>query len=428
MTPEFINQLLTSDVEILYRLGLALALGLIIGLERGWKSRNIGEGRNVAGLRTYGLTGLLGGVWALVAMQTSLFMLGFAFLGLALVVIAAYFSRIHQFHDIGTTSVIASLLTFALGALAMLGHGMAAVSVAIITTLLLDLKPQLHRWVAKLAPEELKASLKMLLISVVLLPILPDRGYGPWEALNPYAIWWMVVLITGISFVGYFAMKIGGTRQGAVLTGITGGLASSTAATLSLSRLAQKDVTQLNALASGILAACGTMFPRILLIATIINPALFLPLLWPLTLATTLTYLAAFLFWRKSPTNHTTGTSQLSNPFQFGMALRFTTLLVVILLLAKGLQNWYGDTGLYMLAAVSGLSDVDAITLSVSRMSQMDITQNIAVTAIFIAAVTNTLIKSALSIYIGGLALGLRVSLSLLGAILLGFLGVVLTT
>jgi len=414
-----------TDFELLSRVALALVLGLIIGLERGWKTRNVEDSHNIAGLRTYGLLGLLGGVWALISQLTSMLMLGFAFLGLSLVLIAAYFSRFRRYRDIGVTSVIAALLTFALGALAVLGHGMAAVSVAVIATLLLDLKPVLHGALDKLEPKELKASLKMLLISVVLLPILPNQGYGPWQALNPYTIWWMVVMITGISFLGYFAMKLGGTRRGALLTGLSGGLASSTAVTLSLSRLARETPDDVNAMASGILAACGTMFPRILLISTVLNPKLFVPLMWPTMTAAVVTYLAAFALWQHARSNPD-GTSRLSNPFQLGMALRFSVFLAIILLLSKALREGFGDTGLYALAAISGLTDVDALTLSAARMSVAEISISVTVTAIIIAALTNTLIKCGFATYIGGLRLGLRVSLPLLGALLLAMCSIYL--
>jgi uncharacterized membrane protein (DUF4010 family) len=409
-----------SEPDILYRLGVALVLGLLIGLERGWQTREREEGQRVAGLRTYGLIGLLGGIWALLAEQAGILLLGFGFLGLTLIIIAAYLQRIRASQDIGITSAIATLLTFTLGAMAVMDYMLAAVSTAVIIALLLDLKPQLHAWLKKLTPRELNASLELLLISVVLLPILPDKGYGPWQALNPYAIWWMVVLIAGISFVGYFAMKIGGTRYGAILTGITGGLVSSTAVTLTLSRLNRDHPQQANAMASGILAACATMFPRILLVATIVNPALFLPLLWPMGLMAAISYGAAFVYWQRAGRMPAEGGTTLSNPFQIGMAIRFSLLLALILLLSRAMQDWLGEAGLYLLSALSAITDVDAINLSVSRMSLGEISLQVAIVTIYIAAATNTLVKSLFALYIGGRDLGLRVGLASLLAIALG--------
>ncbi len=400
------------DLPHLYALGVSLAIGLLIGLERGWETREREEGSRIAGLRTYGLIGLLGGVFALIAEAFGAVVLGLGFLGLAVLVIAAYYRRFRISGDLGITSMVAALLTFGLGALAVLDHLFEATAAAVVTALLLDLKPRLHAWLRRLTPRELNAAFELLLISVVLLPILPNKGYGPWQALNPYAIWWMVVLIAGIGFVGYFAMKIGGARYGAVLTGITGGLVSSTAVTLTLSRLARTAPGHVDAMGSGILAACGTMFPRILLVASVINPALFLPLLAPVAVATAVTYLAAFVLWRRA--GHTAaehGETPLSNPFQIGMAIRFSLLLAVILLLAEAAREWWGDAGLYGLAAISGLTDVDAISLSVARLSRDAIEPPVAVMAIFVAAASNTLVKSLLAGYVGGRALGLRVGL-----------------
>lgn len=410
----------SPDLPHLYTLGVSLALGLLIGLERGWETRERGEGRRIAGLRTYGLIGLLGGVCALLADRLGAAVLGFGFLGLAALLVPAWYRRFRISGDLGTTSLVAALLTFGFGALAVMEHLFLATAAAVVTALLLDLKPQLHAWLRKLTPQELNASFELLLISVVLLPILPNQGYGPWQALNPYAIWWMVVLITGIGFVGYFAMKIGGARHGAVLTGVTGGLVSSTAVTLTLSRFAREQPAHRAAMASGILAACGTMFPRILLLATVINPALFAPLAAPITVATVIIYVAAWGLWRGAGTQPGHEPPPLSNPFQIGMAIRFSLLLAAILLLSEALREWLGDAGLYLLAAISGLTDVDAITLSVSRLGTQDLPLHVAVLAIFIAAASNSIVKSLLALYVGGPRLGWQVGLPQLLAITLG--------
>jgi len=197
-----------NELVILQQLASALALGLLIGLERGWRKRKQSEGERVAGLRTYGLISLLGGIFALLAQQIDMLLLGFGFIGLVMVAIAAYYQRIREQDDIGITSVIAILLTFLLGALCTLGQAHIAAPAAVVIALLLSIKPVLHRFLRKLERIELYAVLKMLLISVVILPVLPDRTFDPWNALNPYQLWWMVVLIAAISFVGYFAIKM----------------------------------------------------------------------------------------------------------------------------------------------------------------------------------------------------------------------------
>lgn len=169
----------------------------------------------------------------------------------------------------------ALLLTFVCGALAGMGQVVVAAAAMVVTTLLLSYKPVLHGWVDALRRSEIHAGIKLLLISVVLLPVLPNQGYGPWEALNPYAIWWMVVLIASISFVGYFAIKIGGASRGAAFTGLFGGLASSTALTLHFARMSRRHAMPQDMVSMAILLACGTMFPRMVLIASLINVDIF---------------------------------------------------------------------------------------------------------------------------------------------------------
>ena len=188
-----------TELENFKLLGIALAIGLLIGLERGWHSRDRVEGMRVAGLRTHGMISLLGGLSGILARQTDPFLMGFVFLGLTSALLIAHSKSVDKFEDFSITSTIASLVTFTLGALTIFGHITLASASAVIITSLLGFKPLLHGWLKKLKQQELNATLKLLLISVVMLPILPDQGYGPWTALNPYHIWWMLVLIAVIS-------------------------------------------------------------------------------------------------------------------------------------------------------------------------------------------------------------------------------------
>ncbi|MDT8404902.1 MgtC/SapB family protein [Sulfuriflexus sp.] len=396
-----------------YYLSVALAIGLLIGIERGWKEREAKEGERVAGVRTYGLIGLLGGTSALLAQEFGVLYLGLVFIGVAGTLVTVYIVNFHRRNDVGITSLVAGLLTFILGALAAMGNVAIAAASGVVATLLLSYKPLLHHWVSGLEATELRAGIKLLLISVVLLPLLPDQGYGPWQSLNPYVIWWMVVLVAGLSFVGYFAIKIAGTRRGTVFTGMFGGLASSTALTLHFSQMARKDAALAPILGTGTLLACGTMFPRMLLVASVINPALFRPLLVPATVMALFTYLPAFAYWRAQSKNKIDATATLKNPLELKSALAFGLLLAMIMLLGRALQNWYGDAGVLVLAAASGIADVDAITLSLSRMSEEDIGLRITVTGIIIAAAVNTLVKGSMTAFVGGRDIGLRVGLPL---------------
>jgi len=411
-----------TELENFKLLGIALAIGLLIGLERGWRTRDRAEGMRVAGLRTYGMISLLGGLSGILSQQVNPFLVGFVFLGLTLVLLLAYSKSLDKFQDFSITSIIASLIAFTLGALTVFGHIALASASAVVITSLLGFKPLLHGWLKKLEQEELNATLKLLLISVVILPILPDQGYGPWSAFNLYHIWLMVVLIAGISYLGYFAIRIVGNQHGPVLTGALGGLVSSTAVTLNLSKLSMQQPGMQNVLAAGILTACATMFARTLLLTSVINPALFRALLPALLVMTLVTYLAAFLLWRNRQGFQPIDEIKLQNPFQLGMALKFGAFLVVIMLLSNLLKDYFGNMGTYFLAAASGLADVDPITLSMSQMSKDVVEVRVAAMAILIAVSVNSGIKSIFSWVIGGRALALRVVSTLVGAVVAGLL------
>ena len=341
-------------------------------------------------------------------------------MGFALAVTATYLLQRRGSGDIGITSLVAALLTFVLGAAATLGFATEAGAAAVVTALLLGFKEVLHGWLRRLERRELHAALQLLLLSVVVLPLLPDRGYGPWQALNPYEIWWMVVLIAAISFSGYFAMKIAGTERGVLLTGLFAGLASSTAVTLHLSRLARRQQGLEALLACGILVACGTMFPRMLLVAAVVNPALLAVLALPLGLMALLTYLPALWYWRHlgSARGDAWGAggdsgelpAHLRNPLELREALLFGGLLALILLAGEALRATFGEAGLYGLAAVSGLADVDALTLTLARMSQGDLALQAAMTGIIIGGAANSAVKAGLAGLVGGRRLAARVA------------------
>ncbi|MDO9046797.1 MAG: MgtC/SapB family protein [Methylobacter sp.] len=411
-----------TDLENFKFLSVALAIGLLIGLERGWRTRDLNEGMRVAGLRTYGMISLLGGLSGILAQQVDTYFMGFVFLGLTSVLLLAYSKSLDKFKDYSITGTIASLTTFTLGALTVFGHITLAAASAVVVTSLLGFKPLLHGWMKKLEQIELHATLKLLLISVVMLPILPDQSYGPWAAFNPYHIWWMVVLIAGISYLGYFAIKIVGNQHGPILTGALGGLVSSTAVTLNLSRLSTQYPNMENVLAAGILTACATMFARTLLLTSVMNPTLFLTLLPALLVMSIFTYLVAFLLWQSGREFLTIEEITLKNPFQLGMALKFGAFLVVIMLLSKLLKVYFGDIGTYFLAATSGLADVDPITLSMSQMSNDGLNVSVAAKAILIAVSVNSGIKGIFSWVIGGRGLAIRVGGTLVGAVVAGLL------
>lgn len=390
-------------MDLLLHLIVALAIGLLIGLERGWKERDAPEGTRVAGLRTFGLIGFLGGLCAVLAQRFNTLLLAFAFTVLAALLIFAHREDVRRNKDVGITTVIAALVTFSLGAIAVLGQVMIAAAGAVLTMTLLSLKPVLHLWLQRLEYRDLLAVVKLLLISVVVLPALPNGGYGPWHALNPYQIWWLVILIAVLSFAGYIAMKAAGTRRGLLLTGALGGMVSSTAVTLNFSRLAAGK--QLGTLVpAGIVLASAVMFPRMAVEVSVVNISLLPILALPLALMTVVAGGAAlWLGRRQSPHTPDPGLT-LNNPMELLPAIKFGLLLALIMLVTKGMYQWMGNKGLYLTAALSGVSDVDAITLSLAKMAQGSAGEIAASCGIVIAALVNTIFKGGIAVVIGGQA------------------------
>ena len=381
------------------QLSLALAVGLLIGVERGWQERGNKEGSHIAGLRTFGLIGLLGGILGILSGKLGEMLLGFSFLAMAALLVAAYILNRRNSDDRGITSLVAALITFSLGIMAVKGLENIAAAAAVVTATLLSLKNRLHLWVEKLEQKEIHAALKLLLISVVVLPVLPNYGYGPWQALNPYLLWWMVVLIASLSFAGYFSIKLTGARHGIMLTSFFGGLVSSTALTLYLSRLSSVKNLQ-RIIAAGVIVAAATMFPRVLIEVAVINPQLLKVLWFPTISMMLVSYFYAYLIWRKDG-DVSNLEYEPKNPFELGSAIRFGLLLALIMLSAMAIRQWFGDTGLYALSAISGVIDVDAITLSIAKMTNHELPLAVGGRAIIIAMLVNTMVKMGLVMTLG---------------------------
>ena len=412
-----------NELEVFLRLGVALAAGLLIGLERGRYERTEPPGisRRITGMRTFGLIGLFGAISAMLAEEVHLLFLGFGFLGFAALMTTFHVVAAEKDHDYGITTIIASFITFILGAIAMTGSIKVTAAVAVVMTIILGMKPILHKVEETLQRVELEATLKLLLISVVVLPVLPDKGYGPWEALNPYTIWWMVVLIAGISYVGYFGIKIAGPKRGLLATGFLGGLASSTAVTLNFSRLGRKNEQLAPLVSASILIAAGIMYPRVLLVSSIISHEVASRMVTPLLIMTTVCFVAADLLSRYKVSKIQETEQPLRNPFELKVALQLAALLAVVMFLARGFQAWFGEAGIFMLAALSGISDVDAINLALSGMAaDEEIMLDVAANAIVLATLVNTLTKGVLATVLGGKKLFLYVGSTLLFTIFCG--------
>ncbi len=399
-----------NEQEIFTRLGLALAIGLLIGLERGWRERAQAEGERTAGLRTFALIGLSGGVWALVADRLGAVALAIAFLGFAGGFTLFKWREAEREGTLGATTLVAGFLTFGLGAYAVVGSMAAAAAAGVVTAALLAAKAYLHDWIEALTWQELRATLILLVMSFVALPVLPDRGFGPYQAVNPHSLWLMTIAIAGVSFIGYVAVKLAGDRYGTLIAGIAGGLVSSTAVTLDTARKAHARPETRRIALAGALLASTVMFCRVLVIVILFGASLVAVLAGPLLVAAVASFAAALaLFgssWSDRRAEGDAGPA-FTNPFDLLTVLRFAALLAVILVASKALTAAFGGRGIILLAAATGLADVDAITLSITRIGGASLSAVEADIAILVAVAANSLSKSAIALFVGGRAFGL---------------------
>ncbi|MGI3033366.1 MgtC/SapB family protein [Vibrio diabolicus] len=414
-----INEFVSGE-HLIWNLLIALLLGAIVGTQRGWVMRNSAEGSRVAGIRTFSLVGLLGGLVGILASIYTPLLIGFALIALVILTCIAFVIQQKKSGDVSITGVVSIMVVFVLGNLAVLGEAVLAAAAAVITAVVLDNKRELHQALQKLQEYELDAALRLLLISIVMLPLLPNQSYGPWNALNPYEIWWMVVLIASISFVGYFAIKIGGAKRGILFTSVFAGLSSSTALTLQFSHLSREQASISPLLASGILLSCGTMFPRLLIVLSVINPQL-VKLLWPIVMAMMVAlYIPAWWIWRRSEVEQIEQSNKQTNPLALQSALFFGLVLAVIMLLAHALSDWFGNAGVLILSALSGIIDVDAISLTLGRQSTQTLSVTTAALGILIAASVNTIVKMGMVIAIGDKKLWRRIAPVMTGCVVVG--------
>ncbi len=409
----------------LARLAIALAIGLLIGLERGWSSREEKEGGRAAGIRTHALSGLLGGVSGQLSSLTDPSVLGLAFLAFALVTGLFHWAEMRVDRSVSATGAVASLLGFALGAYAVLGDPTIAAAAAVASVLLLALKQPLHGWLKRLEWIDIRAVLILATMTFLFLPVLPDYALDPWGALNPAQIWKYAIFICTISFSGYIVTHIFGARTGITIAALAGGIVSSTATTLSLARFARSDPGTSRLAAGGALLSGAVMAARVLLITSTLAPSLLSGIAAPLLTAMAVQLLIGGLYLNQGePTP--TPPMNLHNPFDLVSAFQLAALIGFILLVTAITLQYLGEQALLALAALSGIADVDAITLSLAEMADGAEKPQTLMLGILIAASTNALTKIAISAFVGGRSLGLWFGLGTLAAVASGGLILIL--
>jgi uncharacterized membrane protein (DUF4010 family) len=394
----------TEALDLALTFAIAIAIGLLLGLERERRP----EAK--AGLRTFALASLLGAVCALLSDRTgAAWILAAGLLVVGLMTSIAYLRDRETDADPGTTTVVAISIAFALGAMVWYGFTTEAVMLAIVTTILLYFKTELEDVSRSLTRRDLISVLQFAVLSFIVLPILPNRDFGPYDALNPYQVWLMVVLISGVSLAGYIALRFVGQTHGALLLGAFGGLVSSTATTLVYARhgSAHPDLSRLAVVV--ILLANAVVLFRIGVVTAAVSVSL-LPRLLPVLAAGALAALgAAALGWRRLRDAKPPPLPDIGNPTELKTAITFGVLYAAVLLLSAWLSDYAGSKGLYAVALVSGLTDVDAITLSSLRLQEIGrIGDREAVTAIALAMLANLTFKAGLAFAVGGRRLGVQ--------------------
>lgn len=404
--------------EIVGALLAAAALAAIIGLER--QAGHTGPG-HAMGVRTFALYGLWGAGGAYLADTYGGVALLAAAVPFAAVLVAGYVVGAQRSGDWGTTTQAAALVAFLVGNLAWAELYLPATSVAVATAALLRIKEQLYEVTDKFSAEDVRALLQFAVITAVVLPLVPDEDIGPFEAFNAREIWLMVVIISAIGLVGYTALRIFGTR-GLVMTGYLGGLVSSTAVTLGYSRMSRTTPSVSGGLAAGVLGASLIMYPRVAVEAALVAPEMLQELVVPLAVMSAILVAVMLVTWRRG---HAAPASSpevtITNPLTLTTALQFAALYGLIVFAAKALLDRVSESSLQVVGAVSGLNDVDAITLAAANLVNEGLDPSVGARAALVAVVVNTFVKAGLAAALGSAALRRIVVAALVPAAVAGF-------
>jgi uncharacterized membrane protein (DUF4010 family) len=391
---------MTWPLAALERLLVALLVGFLIGLDR-----ERAEARKMhkvfAGVRTFPLIALAGAVPMLLIDVAGAALVVASFVAVAAVALVSYI-RSSAAGDIGATTEIAALATFLLGSVAGAGYLVVAGATGVAVAVLLVAKPRLEGFSRALTEDELAAALELAVISVIVLPLLPNQGYGPWQALNPFEIWLVVVLVSALSFAGFVAMRSLGEERGITISGIVGALVSSTAVTAAMAAESRASKGLAGAAAGAAILASTIMCLRVGVLAGAVGVGI-LPRLLPVVGAMAIVgVLAAWVVrTRMSRPAAASSGADISNPFSLRAALTFGAIYAAILLVVQAAQEYLGARGMYLAAALSALADVDAVSIALARLGAAGADWRAPAAAVTVALVTNTIVKLGISLVMG---------------------------
>lgn len=391
------------DLELARDFGTALLLGALIGIER--EKHNMRQGFGIAGVRSFVMLALIGAAAGFMSTTLALpWVLPAAIVAAAAAIVAGYVAGTKKRPEsIGITTELASIFVCLLGAMVTSGYRDLGIGLGVVAAALLAYKVPLHDMVGRIGWDDVLVGMRLLLATFIVLPLLPDRTVDPWHAINPYKLWLLVLLISGLSLVGYVASRWLGPRRGLVLTAVTGGLVSSTAVTLAFARQSADDGAPRRRLAAGALLAWAIMSVRVVVAASIVNPALFAPLWPPCAVMALFAGAAAWIFLlRDTDGGAVTTEVPLKNPFSLVSASKFGLLFAAVQLLLALARLHLPESGTYTVAVLAGATDVDAITLSMAERSRAQAESvAVAVAATMLASFSNTAAKVAMAAFMG---------------------------
>jgi len=403
------------DIELLQRLAIALFIGGLVGVER--EHRGGRDPMHFGGLRTFILVAETGAVAALLSTTMgSPWVFAVFGIGMALMLAAAYLTEArHADYVPGLTTEVAALVTFLLGGLTIVGAPEVAVALAIVTSAALTFKSGLHRAVRTLGRDDISAGLKLLFATFIVLPILPDHPVDPLEVLNPYRLWWLVILISSLSLVGYIAVRMLGPNRGLAVTGIAGGLVSSTAITLSFARRSVEESDLRDALSAGILVAWAIMFLRVMVEVAVVHPPMLRHVGMPMGVLFGVGLILTLWFYRRGGQPGAAAELKLQNPFNLTSASQFGLFFAAVLVAVELARTYVSDDLLYVVSALAGATDVDAITLSMANLAATDgIGLDQASICEVVACLSNSVVKCGMVVTLGHKRMVLPILLSTL--------------
>lgn len=395
-----------QEMDLVRRVAIAALVGLLVGIERGWRERDSEGGARTAGIRTFTLIGVLGGFIGLIARVLKDPIAASLLISLSFVVFSAAFAAFRmrenaEDKNFGFTTVVAAMITFALGIYAVMGDQNIAAAAGVAVMVVLAIREQLHGMLEKVTWNELRAAIILLAMTFLALPFIPDRSFGPFGGVNPRQVWVLAVVLAAVSFLGYVAVKIFGSKRGMLLSSAIGGLVSSTSVTVDAARHAHKNKSGCGLLGAGVALATASSLARMIAVIAVLNFAVARLAVVPLLVAVAAAgIIAAFLVWRDGERKRSVEI-KISNPFSLQATLMLAAFLGAAIFLTEALSVWLGSAGALAAAFVGGAVTVDPATFSMAELGRDRISPMTAAAGLWLAALSNNLLKFGLAVGVG---------------------------